>query len=504
MSASTPQTSLPGIYVCYPKQLAELERLSWTKKITIAPVQERYRYEFLSAMVKQNFQRMVGASKFGALIIAALILLIDVMGFRVAAPTFILERATYLHLALFTALALGYIVGSRIGVDSPNRSIFAFFIWANVFRTCYTVIAYALFYTYAQALLIPDISGPFAVFVGLISAGLYANLGYALLLAVSNGVVYTFIVLSISSDAIRASDMLFNGYAILLISVFSSSLLFRSFRQEFAMTKQMQEERKKADELNERLSGANEEIQKQIQILSEQAREIEIANTTLQERGIELEQERERATALLYNILPRAIAERLQSGEEHIAQRFDNVTVMFADIVGFTELSATRPAFEVVSLLNRIFSAFDIFSEQHSLEKIKTIGDAYMIVGGLPEPRNDHAEAVALMALEMITTIRVLEKNMGVPLAVRIGVHSGEAVAGVIGKKKFAYDLWGDTVNIASRMESHGEPGKIHVSETAYHALKERFDFERRGEIEIKGKGAMTTYFLVGVKKSAL
>lgn len=126
-----------------------------------------------------------------------------------------------------------------------------------------------------------------------------------------------------------------------------------------------------------------------------------------------------------------------------------------------------------------------------------------MAVGGLPEPRNDHAEAVAFMALEMITTIRVLEKNMGVPLAVRIGVHSGEAVAGVIGKKKFAYDLWGDTVNTASRMESQGEAGKIHVSETAYHALKERFDFERRGEIEIKGKGAMTTYFLVGVKKSA-
>jgi class 3 adenylate cyclase len=205
---------------------------------------------------------------------------------------------------------------------------------------------------------------------------------------------------------------------------------------------------------------------------------------------------------LLRNILPEAIAERMKRGETTIAERFSDVTVLFADIVGFTELSAQKSPEEVVDILNRIFSAFDIFSEQYNLEKIKTIGDAYMIVGGVPQPSERHTVAAAQLALEMQATVRMMSVSMRVPLAIRIGFHVGPVVAGVIGQKKFAYDLWGDTVNTASRMESHGESGKIHVSEDVFTRLQSEFMFEKRGDIEIKGKGLMTTYFLMGKKSS--
>jgi class 3 adenylate cyclase len=203
---------------------------------------------------------------------------------------------------------------------------------------------------------------------------------------------------------------------------------------------------------------------------------------------------------LLLNVLPEAIAHRMKSGETMIAEYFNDVTVLFADIVGFTELAAEQSPTDLVTLLNRIFSAFDIFSEQYNLEKIKTIGDAYMIVGGVPEASPHHADAVAQMALEMLDTMRLLSKSLGRELDIRIGIHTGAVVAGVIGQKKFSYDLWGDTVNTASRMESHGEAGRIHVSETVYHALREQFSFKERGFIDIKGKGRMKTYFLLGKK----
>ncbi|MFY7999043.1 MAG: adenylate/guanylate cyclase domain-containing protein [Candidatus Kapaibacteriota bacterium] len=199
---------------------------------------------------------------------------------------------------------------------------------------------------------------------------------------------------------------------------------------------------------------------------------------------------------LLLNVLPEAIAKRIKSGETTIAERFADVTVLFADIVGFTELSAQQSPEAVVDILNRIFSAFDIFSEQYNLEKIKTIGDAYMIVGGVPNPCDDHAESVAKMALEMQNTVRMLSRSMGLDIAIRIGVHTGEVVAGVIGQKKFSYDLWGDTVNTASRMESHGEAGKIHCTEVVKKRLEGRYAFEKRNMLEIKGKGLMQTYFL--------
>ena len=156
-----------------------------------------------------------------------------------------------------------------------------------------------------------------------------------------------------------------------------------------------------------------------------------------------------------------------------------------------------------MQILDAIFSDFDALAEKYGVEKIKTIGDCYMVVGRIPTPRQDHAEAVAKMALEMRDAIERFGKAVGEDMSVRIGLHTGAVVAGVIGKKKFSYDLWGDTVNIASRMESHGEAGKIHVSEAVYLKLKDRFHCERRGEIEIKGKGLMTTYYITGVKKAA-
>jgi class 3 adenylate cyclase len=511
MSNAPSSTNTSSIYAVSEKQQAEIARLKWVKNIDIAPVPEQHRYEFVNTMVKQNFERMVIASKFGSMVIAALIIAVDVLNLP-DLPQESRSFALYTHIALFFTLTCGYAAGIRLNINNPNISLAAFFVWGNFFRGSYTVAAYLMFYNMGASL--DNISGAYAVFVGLISAGLYANKSYTIILGLVNAAVYTGIVLATSQSLRTTSNELFCGYAVLAIAVFSANLLFQGFRQEFAMTKQMQDERNKAEELNTQLVGANEEVSRQMELLSEQAREIEISNTALQEKTIELEQERStlenlnsalnieqhKSEELLHNILPRAIAHRLKSGEENIANHFENVTVLFADIVGFTQLSASRPAWDVVSLLNRVFSAFDIFSEQYNLEKIKTIGDAYMIVGGLPEARDDHAETVARMALEMLATVELLSKTLDAPIALRIGIHSGAVVAGVIGKKKFAYDLWGDTVNTASRMESHGEAGKIHVSEDVYALLQEKFLFEKREEIEVKGKGMMQTWFLVGAK----
>lgn len=213
-----------------------------------------------------------------------------------------------------------------------------------------------------------------------------------------------------------------------------------------------------------------------------------------------LREEQEKSEKLLLNILPKAIAERLKRNETTIAEYFPEVTVLFADLVGFTSFSTTMSPIELVELLNQIFSGFDLICERLGLEKIKTIGDAYMAVGGLPEPRADHAEAIAQMALELQTEIARFNAKNNQSFSIRIGIHSGPVVAGVIGIKKFIYDLWGDTVNIASRMESHGLPWRIQVSEATYKLLKHKYLFDERGTIEVKGKGAMTTYLLIGKK----
>jgi PAS domain S-box-containing protein len=210
--------------------------------------------------------------------------------------------------------------------------------------------------------------------------------------------------------------------------------------------------------------------------------------------------EKEKSEALLLNILPSAIAQRLKYETDSIADSFADVTVLFADIVGFTELSCCVAPVELVKLLNRIFSAFDLLTERHELEKIKTIGDAYMVVGGLPTPRANHAEAIAEMALDMQEEIARFNARTGETFNIRIGINTGPVVAGVIGIKKFIYDLWGDTVNTASRMESHGIPGCIQVTQATYKRLRDNYLFEERGVIEVKGKGEMTTYLLTGRK----
>jgi adenylate cyclase len=210
----------------------------------------------------------------------------------------------------------------------------------------------------------------------------------------------------------------------------------------------------------------------------------------------ELKERREESEKLLLNILPSPIAEQLKQKNETIAEHFPEVTVLFADLVGFTEASASMSPIEMVKLLNQIFSMFDRLAEEHGLEKIKTIGDAYMVVGGIPYHRQDHAEAIADMAIDMQIALQKLNAKTGQSFQMRLGINTGPVIAGVIGIKKFIYDLWGDTVNIASRMESHGEAEQIQVTEATYLRLYKKYAFEERGEIYVKGKGRMTTYWL--------
>ena len=213
-----------------------------------------------------------------------------------------------------------------------------------------------------------------------------------------------------------------------------------------------------------------------------------------------LHNEREKSEQLLLNVLPKPIAERLKDNTQTIADHYDEVTILFADIVGFTELSAKLSPLELLKLLNKIFSAFDELADRYGLEKIKTIGDAYMVVGGLPVPCLDHAELVAEMALAMQRIIQMLKKDFNETIDIRIGINSGPVIAGVIGSKKFIYDLWGDAVNVASRMESHGLTGQIQITETTRNYLQYKYLLKERGIITVKGKGEMTTYLLMGHK----
>ncbi|MFC1582546.1 adenylate/guanylate cyclase domain-containing protein [Planctomycetota bacterium] len=221
-----------------------------------------------------------------------------------------------------------------------------------------------------------------------------------------------------------------------------------------------------------------------------------IQRLVIEAREKSLAREKERSEALLLNILPSSIADQLKGGRKPIADMFDNVSVLFVDIVGFTPLSKNLAANEVVDILNEIFHLFDDLAVEYGLEKIKTIGDAYMVAAGLPEPRPDHADAIAKMAIGIREAVTGYSKRSGRQLQVRIGINSGPVVAGVIGKTKFAYDLWGDTVNTASRMESHGIPGEIQVAPPTFELLKDNFEFDARGEIEVKGHGPMETFML--------
>lgn len=232
-------------------------------------------------------------------------------------------------------------------------------------------------------------------------------------------------------------------------------------------------------------------------------RDNQVLNGELNQRLLQLDEaytmlntERDRAERLLLNVLPEAVANRLKLGQATIADSFAEVTVLFADIVDFTSLSARISAEQLVEMLNQVFSAFDQLAEKHNVEKIKTIGDAYMIVSGLNGPHPNRPEAVAEMALEMQAALHRLSEITGIDLNVRIGIDTGPVVAGVIGTKKFIYDLWGDTVNTASRMESQGLAGRIQVTQRFYERLMDRYPFEKRGAIQVKGKGEMIAYLL--------
>ena len=211
----------------------------------------------------------------------------------------------------------------------------------------------------------------------------------------------------------------------------------------------------------------------------------------------QLEVEKAKSDRLLRNILPAPIVLRLNDGETVIADRFSDVSILFADIVGFTPAAAAMTPARLVDRLDRVFSEFDALALQLGVEKIKTIGDAYMAATGLPEPRHDHAEAIADFAVGILETLQRIKEPDEPALKVRIGVHTGPVVAGVIGRHKFIYDVWGDTVNVASRLESHGVPDRIQVSAAVRDALAYRFAFEPRGTMTLKGKGQTSVYFLV-------
>jgi guanylate cyclase len=211
-----------------------------------------------------------------------------------------------------------------------------------------------------------------------------------------------------------------------------------------------------------------------------------------------LRDEQAKAENLLLNILPRSIADRLKAHTQPIADQFVSASILFADVVDFTPWSERLPPAEVVGYLDHLFSHFDNLTERYGLEKIKTIGDCYMVAAGVPTPRPDHARALALMALDMLEAMRSDDDVGHLGLDLRVGINSGPVVAGVIGRKRFLYDLWGDAVNTASRMESHGMPGKIQITEATYELLGDEFECEPRGTIAVKGKGEIEAWYLIG------
>jgi adenylate cyclase len=214
--------------------------------------------------------------------------------------------------------------------------------------------------------------------------------------------------------------------------------------------------------------------------------------------------EQEKAESLLLNILPHSIADRLKAESQTIADQFSSASILFADVVDFTPKSEHLTPAAVVDLLDHLFSHFDVLAERYGLEKIKTIGDCYMVAAGVPSPRPDHARALTLMALDMLEAMHSSDEVGHLGLELRVGINSGPVVAGVIGRKRFLYDLWGDAVNTASRMESHGTPGRIQVTRATYELLADEFECEPRGPITVKGKGEMDAWYVLGRRQSAV
>ena len=289
--------------------------------------------------------------------------------------------------------------------------------------------------------------------------------------------------------ALTLAGSLFLGISLLLIRQLVLSRLFQLVKDVQIITH--------SGDVSQRVQVVGQD---ELAILSQ---EINAMLDSLEDKSQALAFEKEKTESLLHNILPVPIAQRMKQGETMIAEHFDNVTILFSDIVGFTQWAAHTTPAKLVEILNRIFSEFDLIADRYGLEKIKTIGDAYMVVAGVPKPCELHIEIMALMALEMRDKVIELNKLFNFDISIRIGISTGEVIAGIIGKRKFAYDLWGDVVNTAARMESHGVAGKIQCTETIYQLLQPTFEFESRGLIEVKGKGSMQTYFLVGKKSWA-
>lgn len=235
-------------------------------------------------------------------------------------------------------------------------------------------------------------------------------------------------------------------------------------------------------------------------ILRQREKEKESALTDLGEKASALEKEKGRTEKLLLNVLPIAVADRLQKGEKVEAETFPEVTVFFADVVGFTKLAAELGPRSVANLLNELFEMFDDLAEKYKLEKIKTIGDCYMAVAGVPDRSPTHAQQMADFSLEALAALKNQNQLMSRNLEIRIGMHSGTVAAGIIGRKKFAYDLWGDVVNVTNRLEGTAEPMKIHVSESVHSRLEDSYLFEKRGEVELRNRGKLQTYYLIGKK----
>ena len=251
-----------------------------------------------------------------------------------------------------------------------------------------------------------------------------------------------------------------------------------------------------ADELEKE----HRRLTRRLQRLDDNVRQLEQfqdSNSTLQSRLLtELEEERAKSQRLLRNVLPQRIIDRLAAGETLIADRHEAVSVLFGDVVGFTEISAHLAPAVLIEELNQLFSGFDAICERTGVEKIKTVGDAYLVIGGLGDEA-DHAATIAETALQMIEQVEA-RAGLGADWRIRIGLHSGPAIAGVIGTTKFAYDVWGDTVNVAARLEAASEPNRIQVSGTMAAQLEDRFRMEPRGAIDLKGKGLVETCFLLG------
>jgi guanylate cyclase len=216
-----------------------------------------------------------------------------------------------------------------------------------------------------------------------------------------------------------------------------------------------------------------------------------------------LSREQDRSERLLLNVLPTTVAGRLKGGEQIIADHYDQASILFADMVGFTPLSTEMEPAETVAVLNSLFTDIDRMVDHYGVEKIRLIGDNYMAAAGIPTPRDDHASVLTRLAMDICAYVSHMPSIHGRRIVFRIGINSGPVVAGVVGQKKFAYDVWGDTVNLASRMESQGEPGRIQITASTFELIKDEFECEPRGEILVKGKGLMKTWFVSGVRQPA-